>query len=98
MGNRIELTATTWEAARSSSRTLSAVNGASLRSGVKTHSMATAAAEPSAQEMAAAPFLPRLTERFTRLQQDTQIQTVGFCEAMALILPVFDHLGEDQVE
>lgn len=54
------------------------------------------AAEPTAEEMAAAPFLPRLTDRFTRLQRDTQIQTAGFCEAMALILPVFDHLGEYQ--
>jgi hypothetical protein len=43
--------------------------------------------------MAAAPFLPTLAERFTRLQQDTQLKTAGFCEAMALILPVFDHLG-----
>ena len=43
--------------------------------------------------MAAAPFLPTLAERFTRLQQDTQLRTAGFCEAMSLILPVFDHLG-----
>lgn len=48
----------------------------------------------SAEAMAAEPFLPRLTERFDRLRQDAQIQTAGFCEAMALILPVFDHLGE----
>ena len=55
--------------------------------------MATATAEPTAEQMAAAPFLPTLADRFTRLQEDKQLQTAGFCEAMALILPVFDHLG-----
>jgi hypothetical protein len=38
-------------------------------------------------------FLPRLTESFTKLQQDKHMNTVGFCDAMSLILPVFDSLG-----
>mmetsp|Transcript_11756 Transcript_11756/g.35265 ORF Transcript_11756/g.35265 Transcript_11756/m.35265 type:complete len:215 (-) Transcript_11756:489-1133(-) len=38
-------------------------------------------------------FLPRLTESFATLQQSPTIQTEGFCQAMALILPVFDQLG-----
>jgi len=39
------------------------------------------------------PFLPQLTESFTKLQQDTKMDTGVFCEAMSLILPVFDSLG-----
>lgn len=40
-------------------------------------------------------FLPGLTKSFTELQNGQQdIETGGFCEAMARILPVFDELGD----
>lgn len=39
-------------------------------------------------------FLPRLTQSFGSIQQSPTIETEGFCQAMALILPVFDQLGK----
>lgn len=43
-------------------------------------------------------FLPGLTQAFTELQNgDKGIETGGFCEAMARILPVFDELGDQTI-
>ena len=38
-------------------------------------------------------FLPALTKSLAGLNAQQDMPTADFCQAMALILPVFDHLG-----
>ena len=38
-------------------------------------------------------FLPALTKSLAGLNAQPEMPTADFCNAMALILPVFDHLG-----
>ena len=40
------------------------------------------------------PFLPGLTTQLEALKTQQKIETVGFCQAMSTILPIFDSLGE----